>query len=379
MVKYIKQTKGRLTLVQKGLLNNVNELVRKLPDDQQKKFNITVNNDADLQKLFETLSSGSHEDFEIKGANPDSMRSNVESIEDETLSSLPKENIKESINKPNMSEIPNNFSPLAKPTVERSYNQSGVQQNAEPIPEPNFNGPASGNDNVVNNQSGSSDGYSNPQPASQEPTAFQNVAEESVNGLDDKEKKFASKQLVNAALDAYEMLHTVATNFVIVDEAKLNQKIIQGELDPTITFPVDDQGTRMNAIEFFQNSNESAKEALAYDPEFGEKVRPAMERLFMKKGIGLKDEHFLMYMFGKDIAMKGSMMIGLRKSNNMMMGMFAEMKQMAAMNQSQEEENISRVQPDNITHPREDSHDKSDTSEEPEIVDAETIEDQFEE
>jgi hypothetical protein len=55
---------------------------------------------------------------------------------------------------------------------------------------------------------------------------------------------------------------------------------------------------------------------LKYDKEFGYKVRPAMIRVFMKRGWGMTDEQFLLYMFGKDIAIKLGIMYSLKKTIN---------------------------------------------------------------
>ena len=120
-----------------------------------------------------------------------------------------------------------------------------------------------------------------------------------------KEKTLAVKQLVETCLDGYAMLHEIAKMKVVYPEEKLQEKIIAGEIDPSDEIPIDEQGTTVTPVEFIQGFNEQAREAISYDPEFGEKVRPAMERVFAKRGWGMTDEQYLLYMFGKDLAFKG--------------------------------------------------------------------------
>ena len=72
----------------------------------------------------------------------------------------------------------------------------------------------------------------------------------------------------------------------------------------------------MTISEFMGQYNQQGQEALSYDKEFGYKVRPAMVRVFMKKGWGMSDEQYLLYMFGKDIAVKVGIMYQLKKTIN---------------------------------------------------------------
>jgi hypothetical protein len=137
-----------------------------------------------------------------------------------------------------------------------------------------------------------------------------------LNDLDTKDKKIACESLVDTFLDGYEQLHRYAQYVVKVDEDELLQRHQAGKIDLTETIPVDENGNEMSVSEFVGQYNEQSVEALQYDKEFGFKVRPAMVRVFMKKGWGMSDEQFLMYMFGKDLAIKVGIMYQLKKSIN---------------------------------------------------------------
>ena len=110
-----------------------------------------------------------------------------------------------------------------------------------------------------------------------------------LNDLDFQDKKIACESLVDTALDTYEQLHIVAQNFIQVDEAEMLQKQQDGEIDLAMEIPIDEQGTSMSVMDFVQQYNEQSKDALQYDKDFGYKVRPAMLRVFMKKGFGMTD------------------------------------------------------------------------------------------
>jgi len=100
------------------------------------------------------------------------------------------------------------------------------------------------------------------------------------------------------------------------DEETLMQKQAQGKIDLSMQVPVTETGDTMSVAEFVAQYNEQSANALQYDKDFGYKVRPAMIRVFMKRGWGMTDEQFLMYMFGKDIAIKVGIMFQLRKTIN---------------------------------------------------------------
>jgi len=202
----------------------------------------------------------------------------------------------------------NHHNPFQESVVERDYSTPKVAQGeVEDIGEPTFV-PPSYEDIVQDRQSESfDDGYNenpfdNPNPA--------------LNDLDNKDKKIACESLVDTCLDAYEQLHKYAQHIVKVDEEELMQKQAEDKIDLEQIIPVTENGDSMSVGEFIGQFNQQSQQALKYDKEFGFKVRPAMIRVFMKKGWGMSDEQFLLYMFGKDIAIKVGIMYQLKKSIN---------------------------------------------------------------
>lgn len=208
----------------------------------------------------------------------------------------------------------NDYNPFAESVVERDYATpkpaSGL---VDEIEEPSFVPPSY--EEIVQERAeqeamgmnemgggGFDNPFDNPNPA--------------MNDLDNKDKKIACESLVDTVLDAYEQAHRYAQYVVKVDEETLMQKQAQGKLDLSMQIPVTETGDTMSVGEFVAQYNEQSANALQYDKEFGYKVRPAMIRVFMKRGWGMTDEQFLLYMFGKDIAIKVGIMFQLKKTIN---------------------------------------------------------------
>jgi hypothetical protein len=202
------------------------------------------------------------------------------------------------------------YNPFAESVVERDYatpkTASGLVDDLE---EPSFV-PPSYEDIISDRQEqeamGTNDTFDNP---------FDNP-NPAMNDLDNKDKKIACESLVDTVLDAYEQAHKYAQYVVKVDEETLMAKQAQGKLDLSMQIPVTETGETMSVGEFVANYNEQSANALQYDKDFGYKVRPAMIRVFMKRGWGMTDEQFLLYMFGKDIAIKVGIMFQLKKTIN---------------------------------------------------------------
>jgi hypothetical protein len=209
------------------------------------------------------------------------------------------------------------YNPFAESVIERDYSTpktaSGV---VDDIDEPSFVPPSyediiQDRENEKDNQFEQPNPFDNPNP--------------SMNDLTDKDKRIACESLVDTCLDAYEQLHVYGQMFVKVDEEVLMQKQAENKLDLSVQIPVSESGETMTMSEFVGQFNEQSTQAIKYDKEFGYKVRPAMIRVFTKRGWGMTDEQFLLYMFGKDIAVKVSLIYQLKKTINNTLDIFEKL------------------------------------------------------
>jgi hypothetical protein len=209
-------------------------------------------------------------------------------------------------------EMASNYDPLMESVKERSYTRPNVEGGAilEDLEEPSFAPPS-----FDDLDSGDAGPQGNAEPSSANPY---------MNDLSGKEKKMASEQLVDAVLTGYEGLHKIANQMVRINPDEINELISTGEIDRNLELPLPD-GNTISVPEFVDSFNEQAGEAISLDPEFKEKVRQPMIRVFEKRGIGMTDEQFLAYMFVTDAAPKLFQIVQLRRTTSKMKEMWRQM------------------------------------------------------
>jgi hypothetical protein len=204
------------------------------------------------------------------------------------------------------------YNPLGEAVKERSYtkpNIDGANLEAE-IEEPTFTPPSFADME---------------EPAGFEAAQEQQFANPALNDLSDKDKKYATEQMVDVVLDGYEKLTGLANNLVQIKDSRLQGMINRGELNPRVRIPIDASGGSLSVQEFVTEFNEQTSEAISTSDEFKTEVRPAMVRVFEKRGIGMTDEQFLMYKFGSDMVMKGAVVVQLRSQINSMLDLMKDL------------------------------------------------------
>ena len=210
--------------------------------------------------------------------------------------------------------IGNSYNPFSENVIKREYSSPPIADNiTNEIDEPSFRPPSyddimTERSSAENEKISESNPFLNPNPV--------------VNEMDSQDQKIACEMLVDTCLEGYEQLHQLAQWSAKVDEGELMEKQMQGKIDlQTQKIPISEDGEEVTLGEFLNTYNEQCTEALSYDKSFGDKVRPAMIRVFMKNGWGMSDGQYLGFMFGKDIVTKTSIVYSLKKSMNMTMTM----------------------------------------------------------
>jgi hypothetical protein len=190
---------------------------------------------------------------------------------------------------------------LEEPTfVKKGFEQIKNEQNnnaSQPQARPSGGASSSSNSNV---QGGDGDALQNPNPA--------------YNELEEKEKKKASEQMVDAVLDTYETLKQMSAKLGQYDEKKIKKMYDEGQLDPNRKITIDEFGNKVSLMEYVSAYNQQVAQAVEPDPAFRKSVRPAMTRVFMKKGWGMTDEQYLLFAFGKDITLTSVTLFGMKKN-----------------------------------------------------------------
>jgi len=373
---------GRPTKVEKSLLKSINNFLSSLTDEEKSRYDFDgeyVTEGSRLNDIWNSLNVESvenvapkHEeevnekpkeiveekieepdifkkDFEsFSGEKAEGSQNNIEEIKEEIeeesnfvnnqeeMKTEDAEILSEVSDNSTENEVPSFFNPLAAPVKQRSYNKA-ANIDVGDISEPDFGKAPSPKEEIeeAEKESQRIEEEVIRETEAKREKPIDRITNEAVNDLSEKDRKLASKQLVETVLGAYEMLHEVAKKAVVYPEEKLQEKIMSGEIDPDMEVDMGG-GITTNIVEFIKEFNESAEEAISYDPEFGEKVRPAMERVFAKRGWGVSDEQFLAIEFLKDAGFKGMQIMNLRKTSRHMVDTFAALKQQEIQQREEE-------------------------------------------
>lgn len=197
-------------------------------------------------------------------------------------------------------EIIQDFSPLDAPVKQRSYTQHHVTdvEAMGDLEEPTFQPPSF-------NDFEEGDG-GEPEP--------ERPFNQAYSELDGKEKTMGAKMMAEMTLDLYEKGCGLLGKLPEISEGKLDRLIAEGEIDPNLEIPT--EAGSLGVKEFASEYNDSIKDAFSVSDEFKEKVKPPLERVFKKRGIGMTDEQLLMYYFATDFGAKGVQAFMLRKTAN---------------------------------------------------------------
>lgn len=204
-------------------------------------------------------------------------------------------------------EIINDFSPLDAPVKERSYTQHNISDAKimEDLEEPTFQPPSF---------SDMDDDDSEAEPSR---PFNQNYSE-----LDGKEKTMGAKMMVEMAIDLYEKGCGLLGKLPEMSEAKLDRLISEGEIDSNIQIPTESGDLAVK--DFAREYNDSIKDAFSVSDDFKEKIKPPLERIFKKRGIGMTDEQLVGYYLITDLGTKGVQAFMLRKTTNGILDMLRE-------------------------------------------------------
>ncbi len=214
------------------------------------------------------------------------------------------------------------YNPLTDQTVdEKGY--ANLNKSVDPqllnqrIPEPTFTPPpvegeedpfkedSSSGPKTSDGGGGGSDGPPPPKPNS----AFTNPG---LNDLPPKEKEQGAEHLANIIMGGYQKLHDFGNYQLTVKDTKIIKLQQEEGLDTQVFVPFDIDKW-MTVGQFIKEYNNSIATFFAIDPEWRAKVEPVLIRVLAKRGIGLTDEQYLIYMFGQDVAIKGFQFATMKK------------------------------------------------------------------
>lgn len=215
------------------------------------------------------------------------------------------------------SQVGGEYDPMGTPINEKPYTKPNVKINPQDlqgdIPEPAFTPP------VIDLG----------EPKLEVPPTPKKEREpfnKEMNDLPKRDKEVAASHVANMIMQLYEGANVWANKGMMFNEKKLNKLAQEGEVDFSLRIPLDyTTNQTVTLSEFVQEFNSQQKDSLTVSKEFKEEVTPILERVLKKRGIGATDEQMLIFMFGKDIAVKGSMFFAARSQMSEIVGMMKEM------------------------------------------------------
>jgi hypothetical protein len=214
--------------------------------------------------------------------------------------------------------IPSSFdSPIDEPVMERSYNKVEVIE-MDDIPEPDLTSERPVFEDAVEVED---------TPEEKKAGIFDDVRNPEMNDLPPKEKKEASGLLANTLFDGVRLLYQLGAKGSKINESKIDEKIISGEIDPDLSVPIAEDGSSLNIKGYSKVHNEQVDEIFKLEDDFVEEVKPVLIRVLAKKGLGVTDEQFLIIAFGKEVATKAIMFVALKKQGNEVIKQFAKASQ----------------------------------------------------
>lgn len=132
-----------------------------------------------------------------------------------------------------------------------------------------------------------------------------------------EEIQTAAEQLVKMMLKGYEKLHGLGRWYGKVDQSELQSLHMKGKIDMAHELPVGKNTITVG--DFFKDFNTGIDETIVVTDEFKEAITPPLVRICIKRGWSLGDEMFVGMLVAEDLATKVSMLVGLKKSANMVL------------------------------------------------------------
>ena len=206
-------------------------------------------------------------------------------------------------NKAEDAVIIDDFNPLDEAVLEKEYTKHNVKVNpndfVNPIPEPAFTPPPM------------TGGLTEEEKVKKPEEPFNPKMKE----LPNKDKTDAAEKVAEMIMGGYKWLNQFADNRLLFDEKKIAKLQRDGEIDLGVGIPVSPSIT-MSAGEFIQEYNDQSRGTITVSQEFEEETMPVLTRVLAKRGVGMTDEQYLAYLFGKDALTKVFLMnqsLGVKK------------------------------------------------------------------
>ena len=144
--------------------------------------------------------------------------------------------------------------------------------------------------------------------------------------LTPEEQQQQAEQTVKMFLKGYEKLHGIGRWYGKIDKEELLNLHSKGEIDLEQELPLGMDGQGISVIDCFTEYNDSIDDGISVSDEFKDDFFPPAVRVCIKNKWFLSDELTLIAMLSDDIATKAGLLVGLKKSQKMILDACRELK-----------------------------------------------------
>jgi hypothetical protein len=215
----------------------------------------------------------------------------------------------------NQDSKPVEFNPLDEAVNEKTYTRANVSASEsdlnKPIDEPRFSAPPINKKNPKHFEDEAA--QSKKEPVNPE-----------MKDIPKKETEMAAAQMAKLILQGYEWAHKLGNKGLQISDRKIKKLESEGEINLSALITYDYTKSDITAGEFIKEYNSQVENVLTVSEEFKEEVTPVLIRVLSKRGIGLTDEQYLMYLFGQDLAGKTMIFVQQKQQVNYMIDVIKE-------------------------------------------------------
>lgn len=124
-------------------------------------------------------------------------------------------------------------------------------------------------------------------------------------------------QTADLLIKGYDKLHMLGRWAGRVDESELSQMHAKGKINLDQILPLGRKSITVQ--DFFAEYNAGINENIVVSQEFKDNIRPPLIRECVRRGWLMNDMTYILVLLGEDVVAKTSMLVGLKKSANLVL------------------------------------------------------------
>lgn len=132
-----------------------------------------------------------------------------------------------------------------------------------------------------------------------------------------EEVKNQAEQTVDLMLKGYEKLHALGRYLGKIDQSELTSMHAKGTIDLHLELPIGNNNIKVQ--QFFNEYNTELDKNISVSDDFKKNITPPLTRICIKHNWLLSDELYVGSIVAEDLTTKVSLLIGLKKSANMIL------------------------------------------------------------